>query len=148
MVKLFNRAGFAATVLGAALLLDLALIRFSFTADLDSVYVLGHRINYTCAARQRFGAPCPTCGFTRGFVLSLHGRIPDAWRLSPAGPLAAIGTLGMAVVLLAYAIFEQRRPSTQVASVKRWIEAGALSYGAVATLIWISSWISTVAKLK
>jgi Protein of unknown function (DUF2752) len=142
------KAGFAATVLGAILLLELIVTNFAFTADDDFVYFLGRRINVVCAARQRLGVPCPTCGFTRGFVLTVHGRIRDAWRLSPTGPLAAVGILGMSVALLAFAGFERHRTPAQMAVMKRWVQAGALAYGGVGTVIWISSWISVVTRLK
>ena len=148
MRKLSNRSGFAATLLGAVLLLELALIRAAFTADSDFAYFMGHRINVVCAARQHFGVPCPTCGLTRGFVLSLHGHIGDAWRLSPAGPLAVFGMLGMGLTLLAFGSLERERSTADLRVIKRWIERSALAYGALATVIWISSWISLVTRLK
>ncbi len=130
------------------LLLELAVTAVLFTADDDFVYFLGRRINVVCAARQRFGVPCPTCGFTRGFVLTVHGCVREAWRLSPTGPLAAIGILGMGVALLSFANFERRRSLRRVADFKRWVQAGALAYGGLATLIWISSWLSVVMRWR
>jgi hypothetical protein len=143
-----NRAGFAATVLGAMMLLELLAVNLAFTADSDFVYFLGRRINIVCAARQRFGAPCPTCGLTRGFVLTVHGRGGEAWRLSPAGPLAVGGILGMSIVLLIFASLERRRTPAQLAGVKRCVQTGALAYAGMAILIWICSWISVVTRLK
>jgi hypothetical protein len=101
--KLSAKSGFAAALLGTLLLLELAATRLALTADDDFVYVLGHRINVVCAARKQFGVPCPTCGLTRGFVLTVHGRIREAWRLSPSGPLAVIGILAMGVTLVVFA---------------------------------------------
>jgi len=89
-----NRAGFAATVLGADDAPELLVINLAFTADSDFVYLLGRPINVACAARQRFGVPCPTCGLTRGFVLTVHGHVREAWRLSPTGPLAVGWDIG------------------------------------------------------
>jgi len=146
--KFSNQSGFAATLLGAVLLLELAAIRLAFTADDDFAYLLGRRINVVCAARQRFGVPCPTCGLTRGFVLTVHGHVGQAWRLSPAGPLAVLGMLGMGLALLAFGSLERRRTLAELSIVKRWIERSALAYGALATVIWISSWISVVKRLK
>ena len=148
MRKFSNQSGFAATLLGAVLLLELAAIRLAFTADDDFAYLLGRRINVVCAARQRFGVPCPTCGLTRGFVLTVHGHVGQAWRLSPAGPLAVLGMLGMGLALLAFGSLERRRTLAELSIVKRWIERSALAYGALATVIWISSWISVVKRLK
>jgi Protein of unknown function (DUF2752) len=143
-----SRRGFPSAVVGAVLLLELAVTALAFTADREFVYFFGRRINVVCAARQRFGVPCPTCGFTRGFVLTVHGRVGEAWRLSPTGPLAAAGILGMGVALLAFARLERKRTTAQMAGFKRWVQAGALAYGGVGTLIWIVSWISVVASLK
>jgi hypothetical protein len=134
-------SGFAARVLGATLLLELLVIGLAFTADHDAVYFLGRRINVVCTFRQRTGIPCPTCGFTRGSVLTLHGQVREAWRLSPSGPLAVFGLFGMGVALLAFAGFERR-------SVKRWIQTGALAYASIATVIWVSTWISVVTMFK
>jgi hypothetical protein len=142
------RAGFAAAVLGATMLLELFVTSLVFTADSDFVYFLGRRINIVCAARQRFGVPCPTCGLTRGFVLTVHGRVGEAWRLSPTGPLAVGGILGMGIALLVFASLERRRTSAELAGVKRWVQAGGLGYAGLATVIWISSWISVVTRLK
>ena len=143
-----NRPGFAAFVVGSMLLLELAVTSAAFSADNDFVYVFGRRINVVCAARQRLGVPCPTCGLTRGFVLTVHGRVSEAWRLSPTGPLAALGILGMGIALLAFAGFERRSTPAQKAAFKRWMAAGALAYGGVGTLIWVTSWISVVTRLK
>jgi hypothetical protein len=130
------------------LLLELAVTGLLFTADDDFVYFLGRRINVVCAARQRFGIPCPTCGLTRGFVLTVHGRIREGWSLSPTGPLAAIGILGMGVALLSFAAIERRRTPRQVASAKRWVQVGALTYGGLGTLIWVASWLSVVMRWR
>ncbi len=142
------RAGFAATVLGAMMLLELVGIHLAFTADSDFVYFVGRRINIVCAARQHFGVPCPTCGLTRGFVLAVHGRVIEAWRLSPTGPLAVGGIAGMSIALLIFASLERRRTPAQLAGMKRWVQTGALAYAAAATLIWLGSWISVVTRLK
>ncbi|HYL74586.1 MAG TPA: DUF2752 domain-containing protein [Bryobacteraceae bacterium] len=145
--SLTSRAGFTAAVLGAMLLAELGITSMLFTADQDFVYFLGHRINYVCAARQRYGIPCPTCGLTRGFVLTVHGKAGDAWRLSPTGPLAAGGMFGMGAMLLIYAALE-RRGRQQLSWMPRLVRAGALTYASVGTLIWMGSWVSTVIKLR
>jgi len=143
-----SRPGFAAVALGAALLAELAITALLFSADRDFVYILGHRINYVCAARQRYGIPCPTCGLTRGFVLSVHGRLRDAWRLSPTGPLAACGMAGMGMLLLISALLEQRRKAVQLGWMRQLLRTGALTYAGAGTLIWAGSWITTVVRMK
>jgi len=61
---------------------------------------------------------------------------------------AALGILGMGIALLAFAGFERRSTPAQTAAFKRWMQAGALAYGGVGTLIWVTSWISVVTRLK
>ena len=146
--RITSQSGFAAALLGAVLLFELAAVRVALSADTDFVYLFGRRINMVCSARQRFGVPCPTCGFSRGFVLSVHGRIGDAWRLSPSGPFAAIGTFAMGIALLFLAAFEPRRTPKQMLRWKRWVQNGALAYGGLGTLIWVCSWIAVVTRLK
>jgi hypothetical protein len=151
--RIANRAdawtdsGFAAAVLGTLSILELLTLRLLFTADASFVYLLGHRINIVCAARERFGVPCPTCGLTRGFILTLHGHLSDAWRLSPSGPLAVIGILAMSLSLLLVAWMSNRRAAHALSSAKRWVQTGALAYSGIACCVWISSWISTVTRL-
>jgi hypothetical protein len=145
---LTSRPGFTAFALGMFLLVELLATRLLLRADNDFVYFLGQRINYVCAAKQRFGVPCPTCGLTRGFVLTVHGRIPEAWRLSPTGPLAAMGMFALGTALLVLAVLQPRRKQVQIASMARWLRAGALAYVAAGTIIWAGSWLSVVMRLR
>lgn len=148
MRKLASRSGFAAWTVGALILLQVAAAGLLFSADNDFVYFLNRPIHYVCAARQHFGVPCPTCGFSRGFVLSIHGRIGDAWRLSPSGPLAAIGLLVMGAALVVFGTLQMKRPRHSLARTEAWLRAGALSYGAIAMAIWAISWVSTILRVR
>lgn len=38
---------------------------------------------YTCLFKRLTGMACPTCGFTRGALCLLHGRIGQAWLYNP-----------------------------------------------------------------
>src|SRR5579871_1463957 len=109
-----SRPGFIPWMLGLLLAAELAVTRFLLTADANLVYILGRPIHMVCAAKQQFGIPCPTCGFTRGFVLTLHGDWLMAWRLSPSGPLFAIATAGAALVCFLFAILQTRGMSNYV----------------------------------
>jgi len=148
MRKLSSKSGFAPLVAGAALLLQLSVIGLLFSADDDLVYFLGHPIHYVCAARQRYGIPCPTCGLTRGFVLTIHGKIGDAWRLSPTGPLASIGMFGTGVILLSFGFLQTARPRLRPARIEFWLRAGVLSYCAASVAIWATSWLSTILRMR
>jgi len=146
--KLASRSGFAAATVGTLLLLELLLAGLLFAADNDLVYFLGRPIHYVCSAKQRYGVPCPTCGLTRGFVLSVHGRIRQGWRLSPSGPLAAIGMLGLGTSLLVFASLQMKRPPVRQVRVEQYLRTGALSYAAAATVIWAASWLSTILRMR
>lgn len=146
--RLTSRAGFTAALLGAMLLAELVVTNVLFTADRDLVYFLGSSIHYVCSARAHYGVPCPTCGLTRGFVLTVHGEPGEAWRLSPTGPLTVFGMLAMSVMLMIYAVLQQAGKDRALGSMRRFVQAAAVTYGSVATVIWASTWISTVVRMK
>ena len=134
-------------MLGIILVCEILATRFAFDADNDLVYVLGHPVNIVCALKQQLGVPCPTCGFTRGFVLTVHGNLSDAWRLSPSGPLAAIAVAGAALAFFAFAIMQSRGMYARVPMFKRWVAAATLVYGLAGTIVWLATWISVVRAL-
>jgi hypothetical protein len=142
-----SRPGFIPWVLGLILALEALLTRLVFTADNDWVYIFGHPIHMVCAARAHFGIPCPTCGFTRGFVLSLHGDFTGAWRLSPSGPLFAIALLGAMLVCFAFAILQSRGMHARLPHFRKWVQAGALVYSLAGTIVWLATWVSTVRRV-
>jgi len=135
-------------MIGGVLLLELLATRVVFTADDDFAYVLGHRIDYVCPAKQRLGVPCPTCGLTRGFVLTVHGRIRQGWRMSPAGPLAATGILSAGLLFLILGALQRRQLHVQIASMRRWVRAGAVLYASGGAVVWMTAWISAVTRLR
>ena len=138
------RPGFIPSILGFVLLAELAVARLVFTADENVVYILGHPINIVCAAKQHFGIPCPTCGFSRGFVLTLRGSFFDAWRLSPSGPLFAIALAAAAVVCLIFALLEARHMTNRVRAFRRYVQTAGFVYSAAGVVIWLATWISVV----
>jgi hypothetical protein len=50
-----------------------------------------------CSFRAFTGIPCPTCGMTTVFVLITHGRLLDAFRLSPLGVVVFVVLLGVMI---------------------------------------------------
>ena len=143
-----SRPGFIPSILGLVLLAELAIARLVFTADQNLVYILGHPINIVCAARQHFGIPCPTCGFTRGFVLTLNGNFFDAWRLSPSGPLFAVALSAAAVICLIFALLEARRMTSAVRAFRKYAQTLGLCYSAAGVVIWLATWISVIRGIK
>jgi len=142
-----NRPGFIPSMLGLFLAAELAVSRFAFSADTNLVCILGYPINIACALRQRFGIPCPTCGFTRGFVLTLHGDLPAAWRLSPSGPLFAIATAAAALVCFLFTILQTRGMTSSIPSLRKWVQGLALGYSAAGICVWLATWVSVVRGL-
>jgi hypothetical protein len=143
MRRLISRPAFIPALLGTLLFLELLTARVALTADPDFVYLLGHRLNLVCATRAKFGIPCPTCGATRGFVLAIHGQASEGWRLSPAGPILAVGLLAAAILFLAMAA-----TPTAASGMRRWVQAAVMAYAAVGATVWIGSWLSVVWKLR
>lgn len=54
-----------------------------------------------CLLRNLTGISCPTCGFTRGVLSFLNGRILQAWLYNPL----LFSTLGLFFILTAFRIF-------------------------------------------
>ena len=143
-----SRPGFIPSLLGFVLLVELALTRFLLTADANLVYILGHPINIACAARQHFGIPCPTCGFTRGFVLSVHGNFWDAWRLSPSGPLFAVAVMAAVLICFAYALLQSRNLTSWTLAFRKYVQAATFVYSAAAIVLWLATWVSVVRSMR
>ncbi|HMD48289.1 MAG TPA: DUF2752 domain-containing protein [Bryobacteraceae bacterium] len=143
-----SRPGFIPSLLGLVLLAELAIARFALTADANLVYVLGHPINIVCAARQHFGIPCPTCGFTRGFVLSVHGDFLDAWRLSPSGPLFAIAVMAATLLCFIFALLQMRNLPNGTLAFRRYVQTATLVYAGAGIVVWLATWVSVVRGMQ
>jgi hypothetical protein len=61
-----------------------------------------------CWFRELVGVDCPFCGLTRSLVALLDGRVLDAFRFHPAGPLVALWLAATSAWLLGAAV--RRRP--------------------------------------
>jgi len=51
-----------------------------------------------CVFRRATGVPCPSCGLTRSWTATAHGRVRDGFRLHPLGPPALLGAAVLSVV--------------------------------------------------
>ena len=129
-----------AAVAGATILADAALARILLTADAARVYFLGRPLPVACGFRRSTGLPCPTCGLTRSTVLAIHGQLSASWHVMPAGPVLALGVLGIGLVLLWYAAIARWRPPVERAVVHRWMVRAGLAYGGAAVLTWLGGW--------
>jgi hypothetical protein len=120
----------AAVLAGALLLLQLALVAALFSADAAGVWFAGTHYGAACFFRERLGIPCPTCGMTRSVILTLHGCLPAAFALNPAGPLwvAAVGAVAAALL-----------------AARRWARPVALAGGGMFALVAAAHWLMVVA---
>ncbi len=135
--------GSAAGAAGALIWADALAARFALRADDTYVYFLGRPVGITCWMRTHLGIPCPTCGLSRGLVLSLHGKWGAAWHLFPAAPLALAGALLLASALLAVAAL-QASGSPFAVTLGRPVRKAGLLWAAVTVLVWIGGWLTQV----
>lgn len=126
-------------VIAALIFIEMIAAGVLFQADQDRVYFLGRPLKIACSFKQATGKPCPGCGLTRGIVLSVHGRLRDAWALSPSGPLLTAGSLALAICMSWYSRFGTPRAL-------RWMQIGFVSYACLAITIWLSAWIRLIAE--
>jgi hypothetical protein len=129
----------AATAIAIAAQLGLA--RALLRADETCVYAWGLPWRAACAARVRFGVPCPTCGATRSFVLALHGHFGSAWHLFPAGPLVVGGLVAVATVCASLAWLARRGAFARAEAYRRTALALGAVYGGGVAVTWITDWI-------
>ena len=50
-----------------------------------------------CVFRRATGQPCPSCGLTRSWNATAHGRLADGFRMHPLGPPAFVGATLLAL---------------------------------------------------
>ena len=138
MKALWRKPGAAAAAVAIVMLLQLGAVVIFLHATQDGVSLAGTPIGGACLFRQRTGLPCPTCGMTRSVVLSLHGHIPTALRLNPAGPLwvLAVATISAALLWLAW-----RQRAGAPAQAARRVRILALAQGGLVGLVLAFHWI-------
>ena len=143
MRRLLSRPGLVSAIAGLWILVELAAIRACFDATTAGVTFLGHALPWYCAVRTRLGIPCPTCGITRSVVLALHGRLADAWMLSPGGATALAGVAALAVALVLLGARQWRGGGADAA---RWVLRGALAWAGATGVVWTVGWVVAVAS--
>ncbi|MCL6544201.1 MAG: DUF2752 domain-containing protein [Bryobacteraceae bacterium] len=144
MTTLPSPRGVPAATTAAALIVQLLLAALLLTTGRDRVYFLNHPIPETCAWKSRYGVPCPSCGWTRAVVLTLHGDPVAGWRTNPTGPLAVLGMTAAALALLFLAAYQ--RLGGAVPRRLRWGLAGGLVLYTFATcLIGALAWLRLIA---
>jgi hypothetical protein len=139
--KLSARPGFPAFIAGLAGLAQLAAARALLQADDARVYLMGHAIQLQCAFRAATGLPCPTCGVSRGIVMSVHGELARAWKLAPGAPFAVCGLAALSFALLAIGIAQWAGREDLERFVRRWLPTTAFVYASALTVVWIGGWV-------
>jgi hypothetical protein len=90
---------------------------------------------YTCLFKRLTGIPCPTCGFTRGALCLLHGRVGQAWLYNPL-LFSVLGVLLIAIVLRLVFARSVRVYLTHTERAIAWVLAVVLSCINWAYVIW------------
>jgi hypothetical protein len=144
LTRLANRAGAAPGMVGALLLVQLALVRALASANAERVFVLGRELHWDCWFRQEFGFPCPTCGMTRSVLLSLRGELGEAMHLNPAGPLLVLGLILFSLAMLFLMLLQQRATRLASGATHRRIRIGASVYGSFLLVVLFAHWLDRI----
>jgi hypothetical protein len=129
------------------LLLQLLFARAAASANINSVWVAGYELHWTCWFKQQFGIPCPGCGMTRSTLLALNGHIREAMLLNPAGPLLVLGIIVFGATMLCMMLYQRKpRANSTIDIAKRRIALGSSIYGgligAIMTIHWANELLS------
>jgi hypothetical protein len=146
LTKWANRAGSAPGLVGALLLLQLAILRAVASATPERAYLFGRELHWDCWFKQRLGFPCPTCGMTRSVLLSLHGQFTEAAHVNPAGLLLALGLVLLGLSLIFLMFYRERRTSLAAGAVHRRIRLGASVYGSLLVVVLFAHWLAEIAS--
>ena len=145
MQNLMNRTQLAPGLVGALLLVQLVLIRSLASATSERVYVFGRELHWECWFRQQFNFPCPTCGLTRGVLLTLHGHVGAAWQLNPAGPLLVSGLLLLGLALIFLMLYRQKQMPASSGAWHRRIRIATKIYAHLLIMVLFVHWIIEIA---
>jgi Protein of unknown function (DUF2752) len=85
-----------------------------------------------CLFRRVTGSPCPSCGLTRSWQALGHGRVSDAFRFHPFGPLT--------MVLALWLVTDPGAERRLAGAGRRW--------GAYAATGWIAAWIVRLSRAR
>jgi|DewCreStandDraft_4_1066084.scaffolds.fasta_scaffold00803_39 hypothetical protein len=135
--------GVPAAATAIALIIQLLLAAWLFTTGGDRVYFLNRAIAETCAWKSRYGMPCPSCGWTRAVVLTLHGDPAAGWRSNPTGPLTVLGMAAVALALLLVAAYQRLRGAVPP-GFRRGLAGGLVLYAFATCLIGALAWLRLI----
>jgi len=142
--RLRSKLNFTPGIVGLALVVPLAMLRLMASASAESVYVAGRELRWGCAFQKMFGIPCPTCGLTRGVLLSLHGQFAEAWVLNPAGPLIVLGVLLLGLAMFFLTFYQASHTPPAAGRIHRHIRVGSSAYAGVVVVALAVHWLAEV----
>ncbi|MBN2457394.1 MAG: DUF2752 domain-containing protein [Sedimentisphaerales bacterium] len=95
-----------------------------------------------CGFKQRYGLPCPTCGFTTAALAFVQGKILQSFYIQPAGGLLCILLVFAAVLAFLTAVF-----GIYFDFIRRLFTNVKLKYILLAVVIIIvAAWMVTLAR--
>jgi hypothetical protein len=142
---LMSRTTLAPALAGAAILLQLFIVRALASVSGGRVSVAGRDLHWECWFRQRFDFPCPTCGMTRSVLHTLHGQFGEAWQLNPAGLFLVSGLMLLGLALLFLTLHRQRSTPRAGGAVHRRIRIATKAYAHFLLVVLFAHWISEIA---
>jgi hypothetical protein len=131
-------------IVGAALLVSLASLRFVATATTARVFVFGRELVWGCLFQRAFGVPCPVCGMTRGVLLTLDGRITDALYLNPAAPLLVAGVALFAATLIFTALYQRTHEPLRVGKLHARVRLALRAYAGLLFAVLFVHWVAEI----
>ncbi len=88
LLRRLDRAELSGLLATALFLLAVSAIplAISFAVTPEDIESGRVQLSPPCPYKAAHGAPCASCGLTRGFAALSHGRLTDAQRYNPAAP--------------------------------------------------------------
>jgi hypothetical protein len=148
MKRFASKPGFAALAAGIVILLHLLAIPMVLRADREFVYFGSTALPEMCSLRKVYGVPCPTCGMTRGLVLSLHGQVQDAIETNAAAPALAALSLVLGMFLTSSGGLRLAGRERWAARLSRWIRYAGIGGGAGWALVLALNWAAALRHLR
>ena len=123
-----------------------AIVFFAIAGSLAVLWLAAHYnitlYPFPCGFKQRYGLPCPTCGFTHAVLYFAQGRIIRSFYTQPAAALfctLAVVTAFFAFLVAAFGIYSPALKRRLLSLKLRYIIAAFV-------LVLIAGWVITLAR--
>ena len=132
-------------LVGALVLLQLAVVGALASVRDGRVFVAGRELHWECWFKRALDFPCPTCGLTRSVLYTLHGQFGAAWQLNPAGLFLACGLALLGLALIFLALHRRRHTPAASGAVHRRIRICTKAYAHLLVAVLFAHWIIEIA---